>query len=57
MPNSLTLTSVHTLPNTHVSAAFTPNTSEVFKEQHNIAPIFISDKMQYIPWGADNQNP
>jgi len=57
MPDTLTLASVHTLPGIHASAAFTPNTSEVFKEQHNIAPIFISDKMQYIPWGADNQMP
>ena len=50
-------TSVVTIPNTHASAAFTPNTSEVFKEQHNIAPVFITERMQYIPWGADNQMP
>ena len=32
-------------------------TSEVFKEEHNIAPIIINDKMKYIPWGGDNQMP
>ena len=50
-------TSVVTLSGTNKAAAFTTNTSEVFKEEHNISPVFISDKMQYIPWGADNQMP
>ncbi len=50
-------TSVATIPGTHVSAAFTSKTSEVFKEEHNIAPIIINDKMKYIPWGSDNQMP
>ena len=45
------------IPGTNKSTAFTPNTSEVFKEEHNIAPVFITEKMQYIPWGADNQMP
>ena len=51
------LTSVATIPGLHASAAFTPKTSEVFKEEHNIAPIIINDKMKYIPWGGDNQMP
>ena len=50
-------TSVVTIPGAHVSAAFTAKTSEVFKEEHNIAPIIINDKMKYIPWGGDNQMP
>ena len=50
-------TSVVTIPGAHASAAFTPKTSEVFKEEHNIAPIIINDKMKYIPWGGDNQMP
>ncbi len=54
MPDTLTFTSVHTIPGTHASAAFTPKTSEVFKEEHNIAPIIINNKMKYIPWGGDN---
>ena len=57
MPDTLTFTSVHTIPGAHASAAFTSNTSEVFKEEHNIAPIIINDKMKYIPWGGDNQMP
>lgn len=45
------------IPGTHASAAFTSKTSEVFKEEHNIAPIIINDKIKYIPWGGDNQMP
>ena len=50
-------TSVVTIPGANASAAFTAKTSEVFKEEHNIAPIIINDKMKYIPWGGDNQMP
>ena len=57
MPDTLTFTSVHTIPGTHASAAFTSKTSEVFKEENDIAPIIINDKTKYIPWGGDNQMP
>ena len=50
-------TSVVTIPGTHVSAAFTSKTSEVFKEENDIAPIFINERMKYIPWGGDNRMP
>ena len=50
-------TSVAPIPGTNKAAAFTSKTSEVFKEEHNIAPIIINDKMKYIPWGGDNQMP
>ena len=50
-------TSVAPIPGTNKSAAFTPKTSEVFKEEHDIAPVIISDKMKYIPWGGDNRMP
>ena len=57
MPDTRTLTSVHNIPGAHASAAFTSKTSEVFKEEHNFAPIIINDKMKYIPWEGDNQMP
>lgn len=57
MHTKLTFTSVHTIPGTNKAAAFTPKTSEVFKKEHNIAPVFITDRMKYIPWGADNNMP
>ena len=48
---------VRTIPGTHAAVAFSPKTSEVFKEEHEVAPVRINDRMQYIPWGADNQMP
>ncbi len=48
-------TSVAPIPGTNKSAAFTPKTSEVFKEEHDIAPVIINDKMKYIPWGGYNR--
>ena len=50
-------TSVVTIPGAHVSAAFTSKTSEVFKEENDIAPIFINERMNYILWGGDNRMP
>ena len=50
-------TSVATIPGAHASAAFTTKTSEVFKEENDIAPIFINERMKYIPWGGDNRMP
>ena len=50
-------TSVATIPGTHASAAFTTKTSEVFKEENDIAPIFINERMKYMPWGGDNRMP
>ena len=50
-------TAIVTIPGAHASAAFTSKTSEVFKEEHNIAPIIINDKMKYIPLVGDNQMP
>ena len=43
-------TSVVTIPGAHASAAFTSKTSEVFKEENDIAPIFINERMKYMPW-------
>ena len=48
---------VYDLPTHHASAAFTSKTSEVFKEQNDIAPIIINERMQYVPWGGDNMMP
>ena len=48
---------VYDLPTHRASAAFTSKTSEVFKEQHDIAPIFINERVQYVPWGGDNMMP
>ena len=49
--------SVELIPDLKASAAFTVNSSEVFKEQEDMNPITIADGYQYMPWGADNQMP
>ena len=51
------ITSVETIPNLNCLAAFTPKTTEVFKETEDTAPVPINDKMQYMPWGHDNNMP
>ena len=49
--------SVELIPDLKASAAFTVNSSEVFKEQEDMNPITIAEGYQYMPWGADNQMP
>lgn len=48
---------VESIPDLKASAAFTVNSSEVFKEQGDINPQTISEGYSYMPWGADNQMP
>ena len=55
--SKISLSGVYDLPTHHASAAFTTKTSEVFKEENDIAPIFINERMKYIPWGGDNRMP
>lgn len=57
MNHHLTINSVETIPDLKASAAFTANSSEVFKEQGDINPVTIEEGYQYMPWGADNQLP
>ena len=55
--NYLHITGVNDLPGYHVAAAFTTKSSEVFKEAEEISPRHVSDKVSYMPWGADDQMP
>ena len=47
----LNLISVELLPNAKASAAFTVDSSKVFKEQQDIPPVVIDEGLSYIPWG------
>lgn len=49
--------SVEEIPDLKASAAFTVNSTEVFKEQEDTVPIKIDEGYEYMPWGADNQMP
>ena len=55
--NYLHITGVKDLPGYHAAAAFTTKSSEVFKEAEEISPRHVSDKVSYMPWGADDQMP
>lgn len=55
--DGLTLTSVHDIPNASASAAFTVSSLGVFREDRDIVPVRIDDRLQYMPWGHDNRMP
>lgn len=39
------------------SVLFTAESAKVFREDDDIAPLVVSDKIKVMPWGADNQMP
>lgn len=45
------------IPGYEARAAFTVSSSSVFREDTDIVPIILNDKLSYIPWGGDNQMP
>ena len=55
--NDLNFSSVEQLPGLEARAAFTVNSQSVFREDTDIVPTLIDDKLSYIPWGGDNQMP
>ena len=55
--DELHLNSVEVIPDLKASAAFTVNSSEVFKEQNDILPVVIDKQTKFMPWGADNEMP
>ena len=57
MEDSINYNSVETIPHINAKAAFTVNSASVFREENNIVPIVIDDKLSYMPWGGDNMLP
>lgn len=55
--SGLVLSSVEQLPNAASAAAFTVDSAKVFREDGDIIPITLSENLQYMPWGGDNQMP
>lgn len=53
----LNYNSVETLPGYEARAAFTVNSATVFREDVDIVPTIVDDKLSYVPWGGDNQMP
>lgn len=55
--SGLALSSVEQLPNAAAAATFTVDSAKVFREDGDIIPITLSENLQYMPWGGDNQMP
>lgn len=55
--DELHLNSVEIIPDLKAAAAFTVNSSEVFKEQNDISPVVIDKQTKFMPWDADNEMP
>ena len=52
----LNFNSVETIPNLKASAAFQVDSGKVFKEDTDIAPVAIDERLSYIPWGGDKSD-
>lgn len=48
----LNYNSVETLPGYEARAAFTVNSATVFREDVDIVPTIVDDKLSYVPWVA-----
>lgn len=57
MEEFLNFTSIEELPALSAKAAFMVDSTSVFREQEDIAPVKVSDNLSYIPWGDDNEMP
>lgn len=55
--SALNFNSVEDLPGLNARAIFKVDSSSVFKEDTDIVPTIIDDRLSYIPWGGDNQMP
>ena len=53
----VSFSSVEQMPNAKGSALFITDSSKVFKEDIDIAPIKLTDGTSYMPWGGDNLMP
>ena len=57
MEKPISFSSIETLPGYNAKAAFSVNSASVFREENDIVPIVIDDKLSYMPWGGDNMLP
>lgn len=49
--------SIEDLPDLSARAAFLIDSTSVFREQDDIAPVKVGDDLNYMPWGDDNEMP
>lgn len=53
----MTFNSVEYLPEINAKAAFTVDSTKVFRDDIDITPVTLEDGTQYMPWGGDNLMP
>ena len=53
----ISFSSVEDIPGVEESAAFTVESSKVFRDDNDIAPITLTKDIQYMPWGGDDKMP
>ncbi len=53
----LNFNSVEDMHGLSARAVFTVNSRTVFKEDVDIVPVHVDNKLSYIPWGGDNEMP
>ena len=53
----VSFSSVEQMPNAKGAALFITDSSKVFKDDIDIAPVTLTDGTQYMPWGGDNLMP
>ena len=49
--------SVEDIPGVSARAAFSVDSSKVFREDDDISPISLKDGLRYMPWGGDDMMP
>lgn len=49
--------SVEDIPGVSARAAFSVDSSKVFREDDDISPIPLKDGLRYMPWGGDDMMP
>ena len=57
IPDIASFNSVEYLPEINAKAAFTVDSTKVFRDDIDITPITLTDGTQYMPWGGDNMMP
>ncbi len=53
----VSFSSVEQMPNAKGAALFITDSSKVFKDDIDIAPVTLTGGTQYMPWGGDNLMP
>lgn len=57
MDEIINYSSIEDIPGLSARAAFLVDSTSVFREQEDIAPVKVNNGLNYMPWGDDNEMP